>query len=311
MRKFKLSTIIVLLLFLLLPQTVNSFSGGVTISPALSELSLKPGEAIERSLSITNNESSDLSYSVEIQKLDTVNSIGDYSIVELTEDEPPILAVDILEFEIKSQETYELPLRLSVPTNTEESSFYPALVVKVGGAEDLGAVSQVVSLFYINVDRDGQKVLNIDNIISAQIDINKKIVFFPENVFNVKISNNSNRYIKPFGNVRLLKNNELVRDIPVNQELKILLPFQSIEKELIWSEAEDLKSKLVPKIGKYRAVFAVQAEEGVTTVEQVFLLIPGYHIIAGVFFLLTLFFIFQALRLSRSEKKNPNPHQTD
>jgi hypothetical protein len=314
MRKFLPLFIIIALFFpfIVSASSETTSDGGTILEPAYFELSMAPEQAVTLDISITNKENTQLTYTVsegELSKYKT--DTGEYNYLLSTDVKDKVLSFAKTSYTIGAKDSVGFPVTIEIPKDTDKGSIYPVVIVSTeneSGESSNSLKRQITSTFLINiVATKGEEAISQ---IKPEFSVVNKFVFTPQNIFNIKINNTGDTYVKPFGNIAIIDDeNVKLTDIPVNQELKILLPDQSLSKEFKWDKSEGFK--IIPSFGKYKALFGVSYGDQKTFLEQDFYVIPIFHIVALLALLIAIIALIVTLvrKLSRHKSRSKKDNQ--
>lgn len=281
---------------------------GITVFPAFYTLTYTSGQKYTVQVTIKNTTNQLYIYSLGFKDIAT-ESFSSKNIKQVDTEAGPStwLRSNIQEVIVDPNSEKKVDVEITIPAGAKVDNVYPAVFFERRGTQSGNSVNVGANFLvplYMNIDKT-------DKSVDAEIitfTLKDKFVIQPHMDADMLLRNVSREdvFIQPRGRIFIFDNNgNRLQETPtVNDSFKILLQGDSLKENYSWSGAQSL----MPKFGEYRVVIEV-FPDGVgnkkITKEETFWVIPVFHILAGVFVLLTLiaaYFIF-ASRLKRNKKK--------
>ncbi|MBN1916025.1 DUF916 domain-containing protein [Candidatus Dojkabacteria bacterium] len=259
----------------------------VVLSPAIIELMLAPGEKKTIKLTVTNKQDEEIDCEVNISELKQNENNGEYELRKSSTETDSIIAFPSKKFSIEPDSNFTLPADITMPDKPTSDSYYPVILIKIKPKSEtnFSTVGELGSILYVNLKEGYQSDTGDKQGKGAQmkieVNVKRELTVFPVNEFSIKIENTGNTYTKPFGNLAILSPANLkLKDLPVNQKLKILLPGQDLESELSWKkhEGKNIWRYIIPEFGKHTVAFGIDDGKDIFLVTDTFWVIPIYHI---------------------------------
>ncbi len=163
---------IIVSLFLLAPVALAA-EGGIQISPLTFNFDLKPGESKEGSITVTNQNTDNLDFAVEVELFSQVTNEGAPSFTGVQKVEGVTNLVDWIaiasddkEGTIPTQGKKEINFTVSVPAGAEPGGHYAAIFAKQikknpEGKTELGVSSRVGALMLVSVPGDVKRTADL------------------------------------------------------------------------------------------------------------------------------------------------------
>ena len=318
MRKLKkiFPAIIALALVLvsILPTSAqqNEPGSGISISPLISEFTLKPGEAKTLELKLKNITSNKITAQPSINDFESDNESGNPKIItDPNYVGPHSISKFITGLEdvpLNSGEQKKVDLPVQVPKDTTPGAYYGIIrykAVPVGenepGPNEVSLSASVGSIVLITVPGDLREQAQLTNIQIYRGDGESTLFFRKPTKVGVELKNLGNAFIKPFGTVE-------IRDIRGKEVYSYQLnntdPRASVLPDSTRIFVNDIKN--VDKIGRYTVTASVSYGNGsqVLTLKKTFWYIPLWLAVVILMVLAVLVYLtFRAYRRYKLDRK--------
>jgi hypothetical protein len=305
-----ISAIIIAFAALLVTPIINaqeSGGSGLSISPTRTELSLEPGAADTVTVSLKNITSGSILAKVFVNDFEPDNETGEPRLVV---DPDRKTAASISEFvsgiedvELAAGESKDVTVDVAIPNNAAPGGYYGALRFQavpfdadspnVDQGNQVSLTANLLSLVLIEVPGD----------IEEKVGVNKPVLYIDEksgsfftkkpNFVGIKIDNEGNGFIKPFGRVSVKNNsgNEIFTyELNDANPRSNVLPASSrvfkdrlvnIETKTVNGADESTESSPISSPGRYSVEASISYGNGgeVFTVTSTFWYIPTWLII--------------------------------
>lgn len=201
-------------------------SAGTSVSPPITDVTANPGEAITRSLEISNNGNASQTYSFVVANLSASGEEGESAytgiesggIASWTTLSPSSVTLG-------AGESVDLSVKIAVPSNAPAGGHYATVFAKTEGAvaaEGTGsAVSTMVGAnILLRVTGTVIENAKIDSfaIGDASFDVGDTADF------QIRVSNLGNTHVSPAGYIELFRDGKRVSQVAVNETGANVLP---------------------------------------------------------------------------------------
>lgn len=235
MKNTKFLKILVYGLVIFLPST-SSASGSFSLSPAKVEVSINPGQTIERDLKIVNNLGRQANFQISIQDIapsgDEKNPInllgpelGPYSLKNY-------LKPEVGDFALRDKESRVISIKIVIPKDTPPSGLYGAVTVSTYAASSSEANARIVSslgaLYFVKINGP---VREVGQLTDFRLRPGRIILGDKKSTFEIIFRNEGNIYLNPYGFIGVKK---WGRGEPVKLDVKpwFVLPASSRLREI-------------------------------------------------------------------------------
>lgn len=242
------------------------------VEPGKTEIFLNTGESTIKNITITNRINKTVKFKLTTEDIVGTNErespvkllgdeLGPYSIKDFIKPE-------IIEFSLELGERIVIPVKVSVPLNSEPRGYYGALIVSnepevLGGEQSKETegkarlISRIGSLFFLRINGEGKENGNLENF-----KISGPSQFFYENrpkSFEIAFKNTGNVHLVPHGKI-IIKNilNKEIDFIPVDAYFS--LPDSTRYREVLWDKGIG--------IGRYTANLSLYPGYGNLNLEE-------------------------------------------
>lgn len=248
----------------------------IRILPAINDISLDPGENLPVEINIVNSTDGDISLDIEVRCL-----LSDQRCEE------SFLSINNQIVKLPANSTSSVLVDVGVPEDALYGGYYPSVVfVPKFETDQIGIVSEFSSLFLINVvgESNNELPFKINRFQSKDfVSINRTASF------DISIENTSDAHIIPSGYIEVVdpRGIRLSSNVPINSEVRTLLPGESYETTLNWFAQN---STLTPFPGNYTAEVNIShPQQEVSLSESVsFAVIPIYIFLLFVILLMAI-----------------------
>lgn len=216
------------------------------VEPGKTEINLDPGESVVKNIKITNR----IDHAVKF-KLSTEDFIGsddpDETVVLLGDQQSPytlknFIKPEISEFSLDFGEQITIPVKISVPLNSEPRGYYGALIIsnepdketdsQLEQSSQTRIVSRIGSLFLVKVNGEGKQ----EGVVTSFKLIGPKKSIYEKNPqgFELAFKNTGSVHLVPYGTITV--KNILGRTtsvVPV--DAFFALPQATRYREILWN----------------------------------------------------------------------------
>jgi hypothetical protein len=285
---------------------------GVTISPPITDLSLKPGEDIKQTIRVTNPTKGLLEIYPQVMNFRAAGEGGEPDFYSADSEEEKFSLAHWIKFDqtkiaLMPQQVVEFQYQIVVPTDAEPGGHYGVVFFATQPPELKKDVSQVAiasmtgSLVLVRIAGDIREEGTLSEFSSDKI-------FYWKPPVNLiwRMRNSGNVHFKPWGEIAI-KNTMLGRaeTISINGKKGNVLPQSSRKFEEKYETSKIL-------VGRYSANLRVFYGQNEKMLENTvyFWIIPWWAIvIAGILFFAIIIIIWLLIR-RRKKKKGPPPGST-
>lgn len=280
----------------------------VSISPTLFEISVKPGDIIEKTMKVINNSNITQAYKMELDPF-VGNELGQAKIVP---DDPTFtlkdwLKISPLEFTLAAQKNQDIKFTITVPKDAEPGGQYGSILAMLNNKEDIsgtGAVvrSKVGTLLLVAIAGDVNYLAYVKEFSAGKMRYEHSPI-----TFNTRIHNTGTVHIKPKGFITLT---DMFGHKVGSLDFEQKNIFPGSDRTMTQDYTQPLK------IGRYTATLNVlYGEKGdQLSSKLVFYVLPLWFIILCivVLLLIILFFIYRKRQKQKIAKllkaaRNPRP----
>jgi hypothetical protein len=224
------------------------FSYAVTVGPAKIEFRLNPGETVNFSFFVRNDQNYDVYLYSDIEGFTEEGTtkvfLGKVPEVEWVEIEKKVF--------LKSGDSTNVPVKIKVPENAPPGGHFLVIWFGTAPAEvkesGIGIGVRVGSLIYLNVSGNVIEKISIQNFKAPRIAFSFPVKFI------YSILNEGNTYVRPTGDIEI-KNlfGKLVANLKVNPKEVQILPGKSKDFEDVWENTF--------AFGPYKVIYRIQYGE--------------------------------------------------
>ena len=269
----------------------NNSDNKISLSPALIAISANPGEKKQFSTTLINNSKNDYDLEIQFLNIDINQYLNTGKLVyENNLDNPSVwLFTQTNQFKLPAGSKEILDFELQIPADINPKGYFPVIVYnyKLANAVNpaLNLDYKLVTIIYLNVfspkkvlgEESGLKNLAIVNF--SPVD---RVVFTPNEIFNLTYQNTGPNYIQPRGVIKIYdRTNKLLSSLPtVNDSFGYLVQDQQKSEVLNWQPVTE--TKLLPDFGEYTAVVEIYEnpdQKVLVTAKTTFLVLPVWHIL--------------------------------
>lgn len=237
-------------------KTYSQVDSKITVSPAVVDKRVRPGNKVSFSVKITNNRPDPKTYYVFAS---TFSATGDESGKPAFQDTVtgPTSMINWFEFPIKSValspgERKEIPVTVSVPASVDAGGYYGAIIF----SEQNPAIDK---RFVVGVTEEvGTLVLlSIEGLVKEEgkpLDVTAASTVFTSLpvTMNMRFENTGNVHLKPTGLVEVFNVlGEKEATLQINPGFNSTLPKSIRKYEILWNPEKYFG--LIPRMGLYRA----------------------------------------------------------
>jgi hypothetical protein len=265
----------------------NSTSGGILVYPAFFKTIVEPGKGYRFTISITNNETSDITVSPEIEKF--IQTDNNQNQLQLSDNYDDWFSFQPITVEKLTTKDIFIDLNIPESKNLDDSSYFPAIVLKINEPNQNSNINIGVEYavpLYLAVSTSYEESVYINKFQTSFINLGTNVSI------DITLSNNGNTYISPnayveFKAINIINNEDKTRINTVSATMgeTTLLPESTLEKSVEWSRNS---------FGRYEATLHVLSGNTELTNKSVtFWIIPAETItyFAGVLLALVLLLI--------------------
>ena len=318
MRKLKrlLSAIIVLVLVLVsvLPAAAQQSEpgSGISISPLISEFSLKPGEANVIKLNVKNITSNKITAKASVADFESDNESGNPRIITDPTNTNPhsirkfILGLEDVPLNVGEQKKVTLPVQ--IPADATPGAYYGIVrykAVPVGpnapGPNEVSLSASVGTIVLITVPGNLREQVQLKSIHVYRGSGKSTLFFRQPTKIGVELRNLGNAFVKPFGSVK-------ITDISGKEVYTYQLNSTNPRANLLPDSSRIFENdvKNVNRIGRYTVTASVSYGNGsqILTLKKTFWYIPLWAAAAVLAVFLALAYLaFRAYRRYKHESK--------
>ena len=279
-------------------STAANSAQGIEISPTLVELNAAKGKTYDIKLKITNITTSSLVYTPSVDDFTATNETGTPHII--TDSTLPATSSiktwvqPIQSFTLKSRESVDITASITIPENAEPGGHYGVIRFSGGTPEidstGVGLTASAGVLLLVRVDGSITEKAEVASFYTAKS--GNQSFFFEDSPieFVARIKNDGNIHIKPIGSIEIRDIfNNLVTTLSVNADKSNVLPNSTRRFDSQYSKDW--------MFGRYTANltlgYGTNGQALTSTVS--FWVIPYKIILAGLFILATIIFIFSKM----------------
>lgn len=238
-------------------KTYSQTDSKITVSPAVVDKRVRPGNKVTFSVKITNNRPDAKTYFVFPS---TFSAGGDESGKPTFQDSAvgPTSMINWFEFPVKSValapgERKEVPVTISVPATVDAGGYYGAIIFSEQNPElknkrfEVGVTEEVGTLV----------LLSIEGLVKEEgraLDVAPAATVFTSLpvTMNMRFENTGNVHLKPTGLVEVFNIlGEKEATLQINPGFNSTLPKSIRKYEILWNP--DKYFGLIPRMGIYRA----------------------------------------------------------
>ncbi len=217
-------------------STPNDF----ILEPGKTEIFANSGESVEKSITVTNRNSSRVSFKVEVEDFVGTNE-QNRPVVLLGNEKSPYSFKDniipqITSFSLEPNANITIPIKINVPANAQPGGFYTAVLVSnipsTGNASSSGVrlVSRVGTLFFVRVNGVAKESGSLDDLQIIRPTSDNPNLY----KFNILFRNDGNVHLVPYGWVMVTDAfGKIVGKIPV--DAYFALPKSIRYREVNWN----------------------------------------------------------------------------
>ena len=314
MQKLKslITAIVALTLVLLniLPTAAqqNQPGSGISISPLVSEFSLKPGKADVLGLNIKNITSNKIIAQASVTDFESDNETGNPRIITDPNYISPhsirkfVIGLEDVPLKVGEQKKVSVPIQ--IPSDATPGAYYGIIRYKAvpespnaPGANEVSLSASVGSIVLITVPGELKEQIQLTNVHIYRGDGESTLLFRKPTRIGVELKNLGNAFVKPFGSV-------VVQDIRGREVYSYQLNNNEPRSNLLPDSTRIFKNdiKNVNQIGRYTVTASVSYGSGgqVLTLKKTFWYIPLWAAAVILFVLAVL--IYLAIRAYRRYK---------
>lgn len=301
--KYVLIITLLLCCFITLKTSAHAQDISLVVSPPRTDITIKPGETIQKSIKVTNTNATELI--LDAQVIDYIVQDDSGTPIKVTQDASgrflasPWFTLDQSELVIAPNESATLTVIITAPKNALPGGHYSGIYFepkeKKGTNRTVSYTStQVGSLFALTVDGE----IKYDAVIKDFSVKNYLSEFGPVD-FNLIIENQSDTHISPTAQVSI--SDMLGRNLDT---LKLdslnIFPFSQRSLSSRWNQTWG--------VGRYLATVTVSYGPGLTTARSLYFWILPYRLIMAIlviiFVLLAIFISIRRHLLHRSDTRD-------
>lgn len=217
-----------------------------TVSPAIQELTLRPGESGEVSVKIANDQNRPRAYVFSIQKFIPKGELGQQEFLPQSDTSglPEWMYLDRSVLQLDANASAVLPVRVTVPADAKAGGYYAALFISeqvdvtAGANEAVAVLPRTGVLFLVTVTGDLVQDFDITSFAVSPQNTNRLPVSFKASVENA-----GNVHVIPTGEIRIRNMfGQTVSKHEVNASEARILPSSTREFQAVWSKADDADS---------------------------------------------------------------------
>ncbi len=208
-----------------------------SIQPAIIDLRIDPGTREQRSIHLTNEESSDEAYTVTVQKFIPSGTNGQQEFLppDDTNGLPDWTFVDAPSVTLKPGASTDFPISFRVPSDAAAGTYTEAIffsLVANQGQGNVATTPRIGALVFLTVKGALIQKQSLDSFVSEQGTYQNLPVGFV-----AKISNNGNVVTTPSGSIQI-KNfmGVTVKALPINDAGGRILPGSTRTLPVVWSD---------------------------------------------------------------------------
>lgn len=197
----------------------------LSVNPAIEDLSVDPGKTDVRTIAVTNDEQSEQTYTVTLQKFIPKGETGQQEFLAPSDTQGILewMFVNKPEITLKPGQTGSIQVALSVPGGTKAGGYYAGLFLSKRQApgEELAVLPRLGILFFVRVNGAVEERLRINDVA---LDGPGNYEYLPVG-FRISIVNEGNVHVIPQGTVRI-KNvfGSTVAKLQANPDASRILP---------------------------------------------------------------------------------------
>ena len=141
-----------------------------TVSPTINNITIDPGETLQKQLLVKNGGSQDINVTATVQKFSPTGSAGKInfsdsegnSLISLSNNSSVI--VTSISQTISSLATLQIPVSISAPKNVSPGGYYYSIIVKeVNKGSDVSVTPNIAALYFITVSGELKKSASIES----------------------------------------------------------------------------------------------------------------------------------------------------
>ncbi len=212
-----------------------------TVTPAIQEVSLRPGESRVIGIKITNNQNRPRAYVFSIQKFIPKGSLGQQEFLPLTDTSglPEWMYVSQPVLQIGANQSATMPVQITIPADAKAGGHYAALFISeqvdtAGAMESVSVLPRTGVLFLVTVNGDLIQNFNIASLVASPQTTNRLPISLDASVENV-----GNVHLAPSGEVRIQNMfGQTVAKYEVNASGARVLPSSSRLFQVAWNKVD-------------------------------------------------------------------------
>ncbi len=175
----------------------------LSVNPAIEDLSVNPGKTEVRTIAITNDEQTEQTYAVTLQKFIPKGELGQQEFLPLADTRGVLewMFVDKPELTLRPGQSGSLHVALRVPEGTKAGGYYAALFLsrRQTAGEKLAVLPRLGILFFVRVNGAVEERLRIGDV---SLDGPGNYEYLPVG-FRISVVNEGNVHMIPQGTVRI------------------------------------------------------------------------------------------------------------
>lgn len=278
----------------------------LTISPAQIEYLLKPGVTITQAYEITNNSSENIYLNSEVLSFIPQGNNGSVTYQNIIPNPDITFSLSNANlalgqpFILGPNAKQQLVLKIKSSSETKLSdAYYTFFIYQVQGQNSTNlsqATGKIGSHILLSLT-DTEDIKTSGEISKFTIQPKIKDVFFTPLKFNGEVKNNSNFFFKTTGKITLIKNDQIVKEIKLEDNNVLNNYYRQIN-------CQDLNNcTLNPPFwpGKYTATLEFDQNLNIKSSSISFFILP----ISPIIFLFTIFCFFNFFQKIKNKSKNP------
>lgn len=221
------------------------------LRPAKLELEMSPGQALLRTLYISNNLGSRANFKVTVIDIEGALDASQPAVL-LEEGQSGFYSLkDYLipqmgEFSLENGQTIALPVQVNLPNNIEPGGLYGAVLITAlppaeNGAGQVAVLGRLGALFFVKVKGEVLEKGGLDNFSQNRTELEGKQAV----IFSILFENQGNVHLNPYGGIEI-KNIFGKKIAELALAPFYVLPNSLRQRQVAWQN--------LPKFGYYKAV---------------------------------------------------------
>lgn len=230
-----LRNILISSLTLLAVMLPLSHVSALSVNPAIEDVSVDPGKTEVRTIAVTNDEQTEQTYTVTLQKFIPKGETGQQEFLPPSDTQGVLewMFVNKPELTLKPGQTGALQVALRIPDGTKAGGYYAALFLSKRQTPDeqIAMLPRLGILFFVRVNGAVDEHLRMNGVM---LDGPGTYEYLPVG-FRISVVNEGNVHVIPQGIVRI-KNifGSTVAKLPANPDASRILPASTRQLSTAW-----------------------------------------------------------------------------